>query len=354
MTNLEIISEKDREIWDENIKKFEYVHPLCAFGWGNVRKVDGWKPLYFWVRDNEKIVGAMTVLIKKMPLLGFTIMYSPRGPLFSLNDKQSLNALIKRVREEAKKRKTIFLRIDPSIEEDKIIDGKNPLVNEGFLHLEQRWTFWNTPRDVYRIDLKKAKSVDDLFKLLNRDARRCVRKAEKEGVLIRQGKTIEELMIFYDIFKQFSVKKGFMARGLRYQKALWNEYIKINNGRLFLAEYKGKIIGGIICLMFGKKCLAMHMGTPYQYQKLQTYYAYIWESIKWAWENGCIWYSFRGVGTTPTQEYFKRKFGPKVVSLVGYYDLPFKINLYKIFYYLEFEGLPRLWSFIIKLRKILN
>ena len=354
MPTVEIITEKDREMWDENIAKFDNVHPLCAFGWGNVRRVDGWTPLYFLVKDSEKTLGAMTVLIKKIPLLGFSIMYGPRGPLFNFYNTSTLSILIKRIREEARKRNAIFLRIDPSIEEDKITDGNDPFIHEGFFHLGHRWTFWNTPRDVYRIDLKKANSVSELFGVLNRDARRCVRKAEKEGVSIRQGKTVEELELFYEIFKEFSVGKGFMARGLRYQKELWNEYIMKNNGRLFLAEYKGKIIGGLICLMFGKKCLAMHMGSPYQYQKLQTYYAYIWESMKWAWENGCVWYSFRGVGTTPTQEYFKKKFGPKVVSLVGYYDLPFRLNLYKIFYFIEFEGLPRIWRFIMKIRRILH
>ena len=73
-------------------------------------------------------------------------------------------------------------------------------------------------------------------------------------------------------------------------------YVARGCGRLFLAKYEGDIIGGLICVMFGRKCVAMHMGTPYQYQKLQSYYAYVWESIRWAKENGCEWYSFRGVG----------------------------------------------------------
>jgi len=78
-----------------------------------------------------------------------------------------------------------------------------------------------------------------------------------------------------------------MARGYEYQEALWREFVENGKGRLFLAMYRDEIIGGLICLMFGGKCLAMHMGTPYKYQKLQTYYAYVWESIKWAKMAGC-------------------------------------------------------------------
>jgi lipid II:glycine glycyltransferase (peptidoglycan interpeptide bridge formation enzyme) len=142
-----------------------------------------------------------------------------------------------------------------------------------------------------------------------------------------------------------------MSRDYEYQRKLWDEYISKDRGRFFLAKYDGKIIGGLICVMFAKKCLAMHMGTPYKYQKLQTYYAYVWESIKWAKERDCIFYSFRGVGTTPTQEYFKSKFLPEIVSLVGYYDLPFRPFFYRLFYYGEFTLLPKAWSIIINLRK---
>jgi lipid II:glycine glycyltransferase (peptidoglycan interpeptide bridge formation enzyme) len=153
---------------------------------------------------------------------------------------------------------------------------------------------------------------------------------------------------------QFSVDKGFMSRGIEYQKKLWESYVARDRGRLFLAIYQGEVIGGLICILFGKKCLAMHMGTPYKYHKLHTSYAYVWESIRWAKEKGCVWYSFRGVGTTPTQEAFKAKFNPKVVHLVGYYDYPFKPFLYKIFYFAEFTLLPASWPLIVRTRRLAN
>ena len=145
-----------------------------------------------------------------------------------------------------------------------------------------------------------------------------------------------------------------MSRDYEYQKTLWRTYVNAGLGRLFLAKYEGKIIGGLICIMFGKKCLAMHMGTPYVYQKLQTYYAYVWESIKWAKEKDCTWYSFRGVGTTPSQEYFKNKFLPERVCLIGYYDLPFRPILYRLFYFGEFTALPIAWHLVVNVRKFFN
>jgi len=354
MVSIVEIQEHERDYWDMEIARFEIAHPLNAFGWGSVRSIDGWSPTYLLAQRDGVVSGGVMVLTKSIPLTGLSIMYAPRGPVWDVSDEQTLKALMQRIMKEARKRRAIFLRIDPNVLEDTVVENGDPFAKEGFIHLEHRWTFWNTPRDVYRIDLTKAHSEDDLFKTLDRDARRCVRKASKEGVEIRPAQSLQELSIFYEIFKEFSVKKGFMSRGEEYQKSLWKEYISRGRGRLFLAVYQERIIGGLICLLFAGKCLAMHMGTPYKYQKLQTYYAYLWESIKWAKENGCHWYSFRGVGTTPTQERFKKKFGPEVVPLAGYYDLPFYPPLYRLFYTGEFELLPRMWTALIELRKMYN
>jgi hypothetical protein len=41
-----------------------------------------------------------------------------------------------------------------------------------------------------------------------------------------------------------------------------------------------------------------------------------------------------------------------VVSLVGYYDLPFKPVLYRLFYWAEFTLLPFSWPLLIRVRKL--
>ena len=344
------ISDEQRDYWDREVVQFESAHPLNAYGWGKVRAIDGWSPSYFMAKRNGTISGFVMVLTKIIPSTGLSIMYAQRGPVWNLSDHETLKALLNKIRMEAKKKRVIFLRADPNTLEG-VFNDRDPLIEEGFIHLNHRWTFWNSPRDLYRIDLSSVKNEDELSKMIDRDARRCVRKAKNSGVVIRPADSISELEDFYNIFKEFSVDKGFMARGYEYQKSLWKEFVERGNGRLFLAIFEGEIIGGLICLIFARKCLAMHMGTPYKYQKLQTYYAYVWESIRWAWENGCNWYSFRGVGTTPSQEYFKSKFGPSVVSTVGYYDLPFYPLLYRFFDLSEFELLPRVWTALMTLRK---
>lgn len=348
-----ILGENEREYWDVEISRFAMVHPLNAFGWGKVRAVDGWQPNYYMVRDGQKVSAMMMVLKKRLPFLGFSIMYAPKGPVWNPCDgHDSLKALFSRIRDDARKCRTIFMRIDPNLPEDTFEPSADPFVAEGFKHLEHRWSLWNSPRDVYRVDMTKVANADELFNTFDKDVRRCIRKAQNEGVTIRPAENLEDLKVFYEIFSKFSVGKGFMSRDLEYQVSLWEEFIAKGNGRLSLAIYKNEIIGGLLCFLFGKKCLAMHMGTPYEYHKLQTSYAYLWESIKWAKEKGCVWYSFRGIGSTPTQENFKRKFNPTAVRLIGYYDLPFKPFLYNIFIFCEYKVLHKHWHALMVIRKL--
>jgi lipid II:glycine glycyltransferase (peptidoglycan interpeptide bridge formation enzyme) len=348
------LSFKDMEQWNAIVSSFDFSHPLNAYGWGSVREIDGWKPAYFIVESDNggNISGAMMILMKKIPWTGLSIVYAPRAPVCDPHDHETIKLLTRHFRQLARKSRAVFLRIDPGFHEEVYCGSQDPFVGEGFIHLAQRWSFWNSPRDVYRIDLNKVDTVDALFGTIDRDARRCVRKAEKEGVTIRAAQTLDELKSFYQVFSQFTVGKGFMCRQYRYQEALWTEFVSRGDGRLFLATYKDQIIGGLLCLSFGGKCLAMHMGTPSRFNKLHTYYAYVWESIRWAKEKGCRWYSFRGVGTTPSQESFKKKFGPEVVPLIGYYDLPFRPFLYKLFCMVEFWVLPNVWRTLMHIRRI--
>jgi peptidoglycan pentaglycine glycine transferase (the first glycine) len=345
------IDERDRDYWDKNVSNFKNAHPLNAFGWGKVRAIDGWSPSYLMAREGDLVTGAVMVLTKPIPFTGLSIMYAPRGPLLNPSDKETLKALLKKIRIKAREKHAVFLRIDPNITEETMLKNDDPFVEQGFIHLKHHWTFWNAPRDVYRIDLTNLYTVDEVFKSINPKTRNQVRRAWKQGVITRPAECLSELDSFYKMFKDFTIERGFMCRSYAYQKSLWDEYIVRGNGQLFVAVYKNQIVGGLICLSFAQKCLDMHMGTPYKYQHLRTSNAYVWEAIKWAKDVDCSWFSFRGVGTTPTQERFKRKFGPEIVSLIGYYDLAFHPLLYRLLSFGEFQILPRIWPILMKARR---
>lgn len=344
------VGQEQREHWDSAIGSFDIAHPLNSFGWGKVRAIDGWSPAYYLAKRENTITGGIMVLTKRLPLVDGSIMYAQRGPVWNFDDRETLKALIDRVREDAREKKAAFLRIDPHLPLGAFALRKDPFVEAGFIPLNNRWSYWNSPSDVFRIDLTKARTIEELYNTLDPDAKRCIRKATKDGIILKSADTTDEVKTFFAIYKDFSSQKGFMSRGYEYQKALWDEFICRGNGRLFLILNQGKIIGGLIGLTFARKCLNMHMCSLYEYRRLQPNDAVVWESIKWAKETGCLWYSFRGVGSTPSQEKFKQKYGPQVVSLVGYYDLPLRPMFYHIFRTAESQLLPKVYSAFTRLR----
>ena len=345
------IEQSKRDLWDDEIGRFENAHPFNAFGWGMVRAIDGWKPTYLIAKSGSLVTGAIMMLRKPVPFTGFSIMYSPRGPVCDTADIETLKALLKRVCVEGSRRRAIFLRIDPNIPSEMFRDV-DPFVAAGFTHLQTPWSFWNAPPHVYRVRLNHGKSEDDIFKLISPKARTGIRKSRKEKVAIRSAESVEDVLAFYQIFQHFADDKGFMARSYLYQEALWNEYISKGKGILFLAIYQDKIVGGEICLVFGQTCAEMHRAVYYKYHKLRVNEALVWEGIRWARERGCLWYSLRGAGPTPSHDDFKKKFASEMVSLAGYYDLVFLPKLYRIFVKSEFDMLPLIWPFLVKARRL--
>jgi lipid II:glycine glycyltransferase (peptidoglycan interpeptide bridge formation enzyme) len=354
MTKVRELTEAEREYWNEGIQRFAIADPLNAFEWGMVRSTDGWTPIYLCAERDGRFCGGMMILKKRLPLTPFTILYAQEMPVWEFDDDETLSALVDAAMAIGKRERAIFLRINPSVPESMMGTRDDKFTALGFVHLKQRWSFWNSPRDVARVDLTAFETPQNFFDRLPKNTRAATRKARREGVVITPAAAKAELQEFYEMFRQFSIERNFMVRDFAYQEKLWDTYLRNGMGRLLIARYQGKVIGGSLDLTFAGKCLGMHGGSLYAHRGLGIDDAVNSEVIMWAKGQGCSWYSFRGLGSTPTQEAYKRKFMIDVVSLVGYYDLPFKRLLYRLFYWAEFTLLPFSWPLIIRVRKLVS
>ena len=110
-------------------------------------------------KRDDRVTGAIMYLTKRLPGTGLSLMYGQKGPLWESGDRETFDALLARLRGDARRKKAIFLRIDPNMPEE-MIASDDPFTSGGFIHLDYRWSFWNSPRDVSRINLKGVKSED--------------------------------------------------------------------------------------------------------------------------------------------------------------------------------------------------
>ena len=73
----------------------------------------GYKPLLMGIFDNDTIVGASLILIKKIK--GYQYAYAPRGFLMDYSDKNYLFSVTKEIKKFLSKRDVMAIKIAPPL-----------------------------------------------------------------------------------------------------------------------------------------------------------------------------------------------------------------------------------------------
>ena len=150
-----------RFVTDEKSKqeyeKFLQSHERCNFQqstrWAKVKS--NWKNETVLAEDeNGKIIGAVNVLIRKIPVFG-NIMYSSRGPTCDIHDIQVMKQLTDGIKELAQKYKAIVYKAEPDIESSdeeyrKIVTSLGYKIKDDAKNFREEIQ----PRYVFRLDIK--------------------------------------------------------------------------------------------------------------------------------------------------------------------------------------------------------
>ena len=114
---MKLLTPERYEEYEQFLKENKKGHFLQSLAWTKVK--DMWKNEILIVEDeNGKIKGSMSLLIRKVPIFPLTIMYSPRGPVCDIYDKETIKELVEGAKELAKKHNSYVLKIDPDVPSD--------------------------------------------------------------------------------------------------------------------------------------------------------------------------------------------------------------------------------------------
>jgi len=283
---------------DRNVSKYEMFlqsHPKGHFmqspQWAEVKSF--WKNEIVTVEDeNGNIKGSMSLLIRRIPVLPFTMMYSPRGPVCDPHDEQTLAALLEKCKKLAKKHRSYVLKMDPDIEiEDtqfeEIVRKLGFKVSRGLKNYEGI-----QPRFVFRLDLR-GKTEEQIMADFHHKVRYNIRLAERKGVQVKVG-TREDVADFYKMIVETGIRDNFVVRSREYYEKVYDCFAP-DHVRVFIAEYEGKPIAGTIAILYGNKCWYLYGASINEHRNLMPNYLLQWNMIRWALESGCDIYDFRGV-----------------------------------------------------------
>lgn len=302
ITEAEEISYK---IW----KKFVNSHPYGNFfqdpdTFYFFQDLKGYKPVVLALEENEKILGLIIgIMFQENTIKGIfsrrTIVWG--GPLIVQKNESCFDLL--------------FSSFDRLISNRNIyVEFRNIFSLGDFKDMFYKHGFSYNPHLNIRV---ATYSEENILKHLNKGKLRQIKSSLKNGANVIQPFNIEQIEEFYIILKNLYKHK--IRKPLPSYNFFASFYLKRDLGRYFLIEYKGKIIGGIMCPVYNGKII-YEWYVAGQDKKIQGIYPSVlatWAAIKYASENNMEYFDFMGAGH-PGKDYgvrnFKMQFGGEMVE----------------------------------------
>jgi len=333
------IEENKKEDWNIFIKNHKYGHFLQSWEWGDIMVADSEKIKRIAIFDRNKIIGLALAVRYQLPL-NKSYLYVPRGPVLNWGEihkqgkinkeQEALIMILDEVRKFGQRESALFLRLDPEMEAT--------YANSEFW---QQIGFTKSPKEVQperTISLDLALPEDQLLKFMKSKTRYNIRLAGRKGVKVKVSTEVSDINFFYNLVLETARRDKFYPHPQKH----YEDIIKImgsrNLAKIFLAEYKNKIIAANIVSFFGQKAIYMHGASSNKHRNLMSTYLLQWKAILEAKSAGCQLYDFGGViPETETRHSwagiskFKRGFGGQEIEYIGAWDLPYISSQYRLF-----------------------
>lgn len=241
----------EKEEFDSFVKNHKTKsHFLQSLSWGEFSKIKkNLNPHYLGlVNDKDEIVAATLLLEKKLPM-NLCYMYSPRGFVLDYKKKEIIREMTKQIVNFAKKKKAIFIKIDPDIikksynyqNEEQLNpdydDIFNTLKELGFKHQGYTKNFETMqPRYTFRIDL--TQSLEDIENHFSKTTKQRIAKANKLDTKVEIG-TKKDIHEFYHLMTLTENRKDFISYNEDYYETLYEIFNGNENSKATL--FLGKI-----------------------------------------------------------------------------------------------------------------
>jgi lipid II:glycine glycyltransferase (peptidoglycan interpeptide bridge formation enzyme) len=319
-----------------------------------------------WFRDGS-LIGTGLVLYRLIPRLPWSLAYLPEGPSLPWADEPDPAALLDPLVAHLKIRRAFSVKIGPtavtrrwtaSTVKAAIAAGTAPrladvtpdVADDAAAHLvaSLRAAGWTRedgseggfgdvqPRYVFQLPLA-GRTLEGVFAGFNQEWRRNIRKAEKSGVLVREGDA-SDLPAFHRVYVETAARDGFRPRGLPYFERMWAAMRAHDPSRLrlFLATKDDDVLAATTLVTVGRHAWYSYGASTTASRDLRPSNAVQWAMIRAAHDAGCAVYDLRGIGDSLATDdalfgliRFKLGTGGEAVEYAGEWDLPLNRVLHR-------------------------
>lgn len=162
-----------------------------------------------------------------------------------------------------------------------------------------------------------------------------IRKSYRVGVETREAKTGEEVHSFYKLLNGFY---RFKLRRIIPEENHISQLYASDNVRIFLTLFKGKVIGGCVCVFSNGNAFLWYLASKRKrYALLHPNLMTVWEAITWSWKHNYAHINFLDVGLPFHKNPFRDfilSFGGKPVGKYRWFriNIPWVNTLLGYFY----------------------
>lgn len=330
---IEVIREEDMPEFDAFVASHPKGHFMQTSLWA--KQKPEWQHIAMLKRDaNDNPVGGMSVLIRKVPKLPYTLMYCCRGPVCDPEDEETIMDLLSACKSLARTMRSYAVKIDPDLPKPSPTFA-GCLAAQGFKLVDGGKNFEGAqPRFVFRLNIE-GKTEEEIMAGFDSKTRYNVRLASRKGVVCKNAGA-EGLDDFQALMEETGRRDGFVVRGRAYFASMLENLGE--HARLYMCYLPdGTPISGALAIWYGDKVWYLYGASSSQHREFMPNYLMQWEMIRWAVEKGCRIYDFRGVSGDLSPDNplyglyrFKKGFGGDFVEFIGEYDYVLSRTLRKM------------------------
>lgn len=325
-------------------------HLLQSWAWGELKSRFGWTALRLQVDE-----AAAQILFRRLPL-GRTIAYIPKGPLVDWSNPAQYRALFSTIHAEAKRRRAIFLKVEPDLDASRNADNEpvSPADSSGLPPSHGTVVDFFTasgfmpadtiqPRTSLVIDLSRDEA--SILATMKQKTRYNIRLAEKRGVTVRQG-SAADVVTFHALAQTTANRNEFGVHSLDYYQTAYDLFAP-DRCALLIAEAETEPLAALMVFSQGQTATYFYGASSNTQRQLMAPYLVQWAAIRWAQSRGHRCYDLWGIPdadpATLEAEFeqrrdglwgvyrFKRGFGGRHVQSIGAFDYVYQPLLYQLY-----------------------
>lgn len=290
------------KVWEQLIADSPFKSPFQTKAFLDlINLVNGFEGKVYAVEENNELSAlCVTTFQKEKGIKGFfsrrVIIYG--GPIFKGN-KNAVKFLLKHIADDSNKAIYIETRNFSDYS-----DYKNEFESSG-------WEY----HPYLNFHLNCA-NEEEVWRSLNTNRQRQIKKALKQGVKLEVAKSLNEVQEFYAILSDLyrtKIKKPL------FPLEFFEKFISSGVGEIILVKLNDKIIGGIACPILNNYCIyeLYICGLDQEFKDCSPSVMATYSAIEYAYKHNLKRFDFMGAGK-PEADYgvrdFKGKFGGDLVE----------------------------------------